>query len=201
MLIVKSINTTWLPGLLKSQSSPPSCLSAWNSAQSCASLLSSLSPTSSTSLLVIVVLVMLLGCQSKEFDQSKPRRYCPWHGDGAPSLRFAVGWPTALLGQHLVTDVVLPEISWCWAVAVGGKVPYGTQYIFLCWIHSLCVGWRNMCELPLFFRESLVSCYYCVALAYVLFFEQFLIHNSRGFMILKNNWPNLLGLCHFLFNT
>jgi hypothetical protein len=25
-------------------------------------------------------------------------------------------------------------------------------------------------------------------LANVLYFEEFLIHNSRGFMILKNNW-------------
>jgi hypothetical protein len=34
------------------------------------------------------------------------------------------------------------------------------------------------------------------------FFEEFLIHNShRRFMILKNNWPNLLGLCHFPLNT
>ena len=38
-------------------------------------------------------------------------------------------------------------------------------------------------------------------LANVLYFEEFLIHDSRGFMILKNNLPNLLGLCHSLFNT
>jgi hypothetical protein len=75
--------------------------------------LSSLSSSSSTSSLVVVVLVVLLGCQSKEFDQSKPRQYHPWHGDGAPPLGFAVGWPTELLGRHLVKDVVLSEISWC----------------------------------------------------------------------------------------
>jgi hypothetical protein len=33
------------------------------------------------------------------------------------------------------------------------------------------------------------------------FFEEFLIHDSRGFMIFKNNWLNLLGLCHFPLNT
>ena len=44
---------------------------------------------------------------------SKPRRYRPWHGDGAPPLGFAVGLPAALLGRHLVKDVVLSEISWC----------------------------------------------------------------------------------------
>jgi len=35
----------------------------------------------------------------------------------------------------------------------------------------------------------------------LLYFEEFLIHNSHGFMILKNNWPNLLGLCYFPLNT
>ena len=45
--------------------------------------------------------------------QGKPRRYRSWHGDGAPPLGFAVGWPTTLLGRHLVKDVVLLEISWC----------------------------------------------------------------------------------------
>jgi hypothetical protein len=69
--------------------------------------------SSSTSSLIDVVLVVLLGCQSKEFDQSKPRRYRSWHGDGVPPLGFAVGLPMALLGRHLVKDVVLSEISWC----------------------------------------------------------------------------------------
>jgi len=38
-------------------------------------------------------------------------------------------------------------------------------------------------------------------LVYVLYFEEFLIHDSRGFMMLKKICPNLLGLCHFLLNT
>ena len=40
---------------------------------------------------------------------------------------------------------------------------------------------------------------YCVS----SYFEEFLIHDSRsrGFMILKKIWPNLLGLHHFLLNT
>ena len=38
-------------------------------------------------------------------------------------------------------------------------------------------------------------------LVYVLYFEEFLIHDSRGFMILKNNSPNLLGLYYFPLNT
>jgi len=38
-------------------------------------------------------------------------------------------------------------------------------------------------------------------LVYVLYFKEFLIHDSRGFMILKNNWLNLLGLCYFPLNT
>ena len=49
---------------------------------------------------IVGMLVVLLGCQSKEFD-------------GVPPLGFAVGLPTALLGRHLVKDVVLSEISWC----------------------------------------------------------------------------------------
>ena len=53
------------------------------------------------------MLVVLLNCQSKEFDQSKPGRYRPWHGDGEPPLGFAVGWPTALLGQNPVKDVMV----------------------------------------------------------------------------------------------
>jgi hypothetical protein len=57
------------------------------------------------------VLVVLLGGQSKEFNQSKPRRYHPWHVDGATALGLAVGWPTALLGRHLVHDVLLSETS------------------------------------------------------------------------------------------
>jgi hypothetical protein len=101
-----------------SSSSPPSCSTSPSSllpsSQSLSlAQLSSLSSLSSTSSLVVVVLVVLLGCQSKEFDQSKPRQYRPWHGDGAPPLGFAVGWPTELLGRHLVKDVVLSEISWC----------------------------------------------------------------------------------------
>jgi hypothetical protein len=69
-------------------STSPSSLSPSPPSLSLASL-SSLSPSSSTSSLVVAVLVVLLGCQSKEFDQSKPRRYCSWHGDGAPPLGFA----------------------------------------------------------------------------------------------------------------
>ncbi len=38
-------------------------------------------------------------------------------------------------------------------------------------------------------------------LVYVLYFKEFLIHDSCGFMILKKNWPNLLGLCRFPLNT
>ena len=35
----------------------------------------------------------------------------------------------------------------------------------------------------------------------VLYFREFLIHDSCEFMILKNNRPKLLGLRHFLLNT
>ena len=39
---------------------------------------------------------------------------------------------------------------------------------------------------PVFFLES-SRVIYCVTLAYVLVFEEFLIHDSRGFTVLKNN--------------
>ena len=35
----------------------------------------------------------------------------------------------------------------------------------------------------------------------VLYFREFLIHDSCAFMILKNNRPTLLGLRHFPLNT
>ena len=38
-------------------------------------------------------------------------------------------------------------------------------------------------------------------LANVLYVEEFPIHDSRGFLILKNSLPNLLGLCRFPLNT
>jgi hypothetical protein len=40
-----------------------------------------------------------------------------------------------------------------------------------------------------------------VIYANVLYVEEFPIHDSRGFLILKNSLPNLLGLCRFPLNT
>ncbi len=50
-----------------------------------------------------------------------------------------------------------------------------------------------MCELPWFFRESSVSCYSLCYSCSCIFFEEFLIHDSCGFVILKKIWSNLLG--------
>ncbi len=61
---------------------------------------------------IIVVLGVLLGGQSEEFDQIKPRWYRQWHGDGVPDLELAVGWPPVLLGWYHVHGVVLLVISW-----------------------------------------------------------------------------------------
>jgi hypothetical protein len=63
------------------------------------------------------------------------------------------------------------------------------------------VGWRNMCELPYFFENHEFHVIYCFTLAYVFFWR---ISDSRFMWIHdfeKNNWPNLLGLCHFPLNT
>ena len=40
---------------------------------------------------------------------------------------------------------------------------------------------------PDFFENNQFRVIYCVTLAYVLFSEEFLIHDSRGFVLLKNN--------------
>jgi len=46
-----------------------------------------------------------------------------------------------------------------------------------------------------------VSLIFAIIVSFMLPFEEFLIHNSRGFMILKKIGPNLLGLCYFPLNT
>jgi len=55
-------------------------------------------------------------------------------------------------------------------------------------LHSLCVGWRNLVRVSLIFAIIVSFMLFTVfPLVYVLYFEEFLIHDSRGFMILKNN--------------
>jgi len=51
--------------------------------------------------------------------------------------------------------------------------------------HSLRVGWRNLVQVSLIF--AIIVSFMLFTLLYVLYFEEFLIHDSRGFMILKNN--------------
>ena len=68
--------------------------------------------------------------------------------------------------------------------------------------HLLRVGWRNLVRVSLIFA-IIVSFMLCTVfpLVYILYFKEFLIQDSLGFMILKNNLPNLLGLRHFPLNT
>ena len=55
-------------------------------------------------------------------------------------------------------------------------------------IHSHHVGWRNLVQVSLIFVIIVSFMLFTVfTLVYVLYFEEFLIHDSRGFMILKNN--------------
>jgi len=52
--------------------------------------------------------------------------------------------------------------------------------------HSLPVGWRNLVQVSLIFVIIVSFMLFTVfPLIYVLYFEEFLIHDSRGFMILK----------------
>ena len=72
----------------------------------------------------------------------------------------------------------------------------------ICKIHSLRVGWRNLVQVSLIFAIIVSFMLFTVfPLVYVLYFEEFLIHDSRGFMILKKIGPNLLGLCYFPLNN
>jgi len=69
-------------------------------------------------------------------------------------------------------------------------------------LYSWCTGaGGTLCEFPWFCDNRQFHVIYCVSSRVCTYFEEFLIHDSRGFMILKNNWPNLLGLCHFPLNT
>ena len=53
-------------------------------------------------------------------------------------------------------------------------------------IHSLRVGWRNLVRVSLIFAIIVSFLLFTVfPLVYVLYFKEFLIHDSRGFMILK----------------
>jgi len=55
-------------------------------------------------------------------------------------------------------------------------------------VHSLRVGWRNLVRVSLIFAIIVSFMLFTVfPLVYVLYFEEFLIHDSHGFMILKNN--------------
>ena len=60
-------------------------------------------------------------------------------------------------------------------------IPYNTQYFTICMEEHECANY------PDFFENHQFHVIYCVTLAYVLYFEEFLIHDSRGLMILKNN--------------
>ncbi len=54
--------------------------------------------------------------------------------------------------------------------------------------HSLRVGWRNLVQVSLIFAIIVSFMLFTVfPLVYVLYFKEFLIHDTRGFMILKNN--------------
>jgi len=55
------------------------------------------------------------------------------------------------------------------------------------------------CGLEEHMRVSLI---FAIIVSFMLFTVFTLVYvDSCGFMILKNNWLNLLGLCHFSLNT
>jgi len=68
----------------------------------------------------------------------------------------------------------------------GATVPPGLWCTYGNKTHSLSVGWRNLVRVSLIFVIIVSFMLFTVfPLIYVLYFEEFLIHDSRGFMILK----------------
>jgi len=64
---------------------------------------------------------------------------------------------------------------------------FPSQFLLVPILHSLRVGWRNLMQVSLIFAIIVSFMLFTVfPLVYVLYFEEFLIHDSRGFMILKN---------------
>jgi len=65
-----------------------------------------------------------------------------------------------------------------------------TQHILGAQNNTRCAraGWRNLLRVSLIFAIIVSFMLFNVfPLVYVLYFEEFRIHDSRGFMILKNN--------------
>ena len=61
----------------------------------------------------------------------------------------------------------------------------------------MCAGWTYLCELPWCLWASSVSCFLLFTLACVLYFEEFLTHDSRGFTIFKERLTEFVGLVKF----
>ena len=68
---------------------------------------------------------------------------------------------------------------------------FSAQFYTRCaWAEGTCASFPDFCNNRQF------HVIYCVYLSFMLlYFEEFLIHDLCGFVILKNNWLNLLGLC------
>jgi len=68
------------------------------------------------------------------------------------------------------------------------RVDHPTHADILPLLHSLRMGWRKLVRVSLIFAIIASFMTFTVfPLVYVLYFEVFLIYDSRGFMILKNN--------------
>ncbi len=88
-----------------------------------------------------------------------------------------------------------------WLTKSVGLVPFPAKYL-ICrhvrtdWRTDWWTDWRTdeftFCQL----RSEIA----CAPRSSSFYFKEFLIHNSRSWF-LKNNWPNLLGLCLFPLNT
>ena len=81
----------------------------------------------------------------------------------------------------------LPQTPWNWEQDLPG---FWCHLSYTLYVTYTCYAWAGgTCEsFPDFAIIVSFMLFTVFTLANVLYFEEFLIHNSRGFMILKNNW-------------
>ncbi len=89
-----------------------------------------------------------------------------------------------------------------WLTKSVGLVPFSAKYL-IC--RHVCTDWRMDWRMD-WQTDEFIFCRLCPEIiacaprSSSFYFKEFLIHDSR-LWILKNNWPNLLGLCLFPLNT
>jgi hypothetical protein len=115
---------------------------------------------------------------------------------------WQIGGPSDASPMHMVREPTYAMLSVHWSIKMCQKLVTAPLCLFR---NCICVellqkqkekhkvtinahGLEEHMRITLRLQESSVNYFfYCVTLAYVFYFEEFLIHDSRGFIILKNN--------------